>query len=170
MSLALTIAEKLASLPPELATTLLAMIPVGELRGGIPIGIALFKLPAYEALILAIIGTMIPIYFILWLLEDISNLLRRHFEIAEKFFTWLFEHTREKMHGHIAKYGLFAIGLIAAVPIPILGGAWTAALAAFVFGFEKKKSFWIIFAGTIIAGLIVLALTEGGMLAIKTIK
>lgn len=170
MSLALTIAEKLSSFPPEVATILLGMMPVGELRGGIPIGIALFKLPAYEALILAIIGTMIPIYFILWLLEDISTWLRNHFELFEKFFTWLFEHTREKMHGPVTKYGLFAIGLIAAIPIPILGGAWTAALASFVFGFERKKSFWIIFAGTIVAGLIVLALTEGGLLAIKSVR
>ncbi len=169
MSIALIIAQKLASLPPELATYLLAMIPVGELRGGIPIGIAFFKLPSYEALILAILGTMTPIYFILWLLEDISTWLRKHSTIAEKFFTWLFHHTREKMQGHITKYGLLAIGIIAAIPIPVLGGAWTAALAAFVFGFEKKKSFWIIFAGTIIAGLIVLALTEGGLLAVKTI-
>ena len=170
MSIALIIAEKLATLPPELATVLLAMIPIGELRGGIPIGIAFFHLPAYQALIFAIIGTMIPIYFILWLLEDISAWLRKHSVLAEKFFSWLFEHTRAKMHGHITTYGLFAIGLIAAIPIPILGGAWTAALAAFVFGFERKKSFWIIFAGTIIAGLIVLALTEGGLLAIKTIR
>ncbi|HSX25260.1 MAG TPA: small multi-drug export protein [Candidatus Andersenbacteria bacterium] len=169
MSLALTIAQKLASLPPELATYLLAMIPVGELRGSIPIGIAFFKLPVYEALILAILGTMTPIYFILWLLEDVSAWLRKHNAVAEQFFAWLFQHTRAKMHGHVTKYGLLAIGIIAAIPIPILGGAWTAALAAFVFGFEKKKSFWVIFAGTIVAGLIVLALTEGGLLAVKTI-
>jgi uncharacterized membrane protein len=110
---------------------------------------------------------MVPIYFILLLLEDISNWLRKHFSVFEKFFSWLFEHTRTKMHVYIEKYGVLGLGLIAAIPIPILGGAWTAALAAFVFGFEKKKAFWVIFGGTIIAGIIVSVITAGGLTAFR---
>lgn len=163
----LLLAHAFESLPPQLATFIIGMIPVGELRAGIPLGVAFFHLSLPEATLYAVLGTMVPIYFILWLLEDISNWLRKHFTIAEKFFAWLFHHTQEKMKGRVEKYGLLAIGIIAAIPIPVLGGAWTAALAAFVFGFDKKKSFWIIFAGTIIAGIIVGALTAGGTLAIQ---
>lgn len=165
----LLLAHTFSALPPQLATLLIAMIPVGELRGGIPVGVAFFHLSLWEATIFAILGTMVPIYFILWLLEDISNWLRKHFAIFEKFFAWLFEHTHTKMHTYVEKYGVLALGLIAAIPIPVLGGAWTAALAAFVFGMEKKKSFWVIFAGTIIAGVIVAALTAAGSLAIKNV-
>ena len=161
MSLITPIAEQLRSLPPEVATMLIAMIPIGELRAAIPLGVTLYKLPIFSSLIWSIIGNMIPVYFILIAFEKVSQFLRAHSTHADKFFTWLFERTRKKLENNIVRYGAFALALFVAVPLPVTG-AWTGTLAAFVFGINKKKAFFAILLGVIAAGIIVSTLTFGG--------
>lgn len=169
MSLLLTIAEKFSSLPPEIATMLIAMLPVGELRASIPIGIALYKLSAFSSLLWSIIGNMIPIYFILLAFDPVATWLRKKSRLIDQLLTWLFERTRRKLEKDVAKYGVIALAIFVAIPLPATG-AWSGALAAFVFGIEKKKAFLSIFIGVLIAGVIVLALTQGGLLAVDAIK
>ena len=47
-----------------LLTCLIAMVPIIELRGGIPLGMAL-GLPWWQSFIYAVIGNMLPVPFIL---------------------------------------------------------------------------------------------------------
>lgn len=150
----------LNNLPPELATLLISFIPIGELRAAIPIGIFTFKLSVYAAFFWAVIGNMIPVFFLLWLLGPVTNWLRNNFKWAEKFFNWLFQRTRHKFEAKYLKYGALALMLFVAVPLPVTG-AWTGALAAFIFGIPKKVSFLFIFLGVIIAGIIVSLISQG---------
>ncbi len=161
MSLITSIAEQFRSLPPEVATMLIAMIPIGELRAAIPLGVTLYKLPIFSSLIWSIIGNMIPVYFILVAFEKVSQFLRAHSTHADKFFTWLFERTRKKLEGSIAQYGVLALAIFVGIPLPMTG-AWSGALAAFIFGISKKKAFFAILLGVIAAGIIVSTLTFGG--------
>ncbi len=167
MSLITPVAEQFRSLPPEIATMLIAMLPVGELRAAIPLGVTLYKLPLISSLTWSIIGNMIPSYIILALFEKVSNYLRAHSTYMDRFFTWLFERTRHKLKKKVELYGAFALALFVAVPLPVTG-AWTGSLAAFVFGLDKKKAFFAIFAGVIAAGLIISLLTFGGTLFVQS--
>lgn len=155
--------EKLVSLlqgiPVELATLLIAMVPVGELRGALPIALTQYNLPLWQAFGLSVIGNIIPVFFILWLIGPVSQWLRR-WKLFDRFFTSLFERTRKKFYAKHEKWGDLALVIFVAIPLPVTG-AWTGALAAWLFGIQKFKAVGLIFAGVFIAGIIVAALTLG---------
>ena len=158
----------LKSVPPPLATLLLSMIPVGELRGALPIAILVYKLPLPTAILLSIIGNMLPVYFLLMFFEKVSRWLMERSSLARKFFEWLFERTRRKLDTKVQKYGYWALAMFVAIPLPVTG-AWTGTLGAFVFGLPRKKSFLAIFAGVCISSAIVTVLTLGGSAAVMKI-
>lgn len=134
-------------------TLLIAAAPISELRGAIPYAISQ-GLPWYEALIIAVIGNMIPVFFILWLLDPVSNYLRKNFKIFDKFFNWLFTYSRKRHRKTIEVYKELGLVILVAIPLP-LTGAWTGALVAFLFGIPYKKALPLIFLGVLIAGVIV---------------
>lgn len=130
------------------------MLPVIELKGAIPIAIGDYGLPWWQAYIFGVLGAMISAVIIIYLLGIVSTWLSNHFAIFKKFFDWLFNRTRSKHAQKLEKYEELALFIISAIPVPIIGGVWTAALVAFVFGLNIKKSLIFIFLGTLVAGAI----------------
>lgn len=155
-----TLVTALAGIPPWLATIILAMIPIGELRGALPVALIVYKLPIIVAAPLAIIGNMLPVYLLLIFFERAAAFIRANSETGAKALDWLFERTRRKLHDKVLKYGPWALALFVAIPLPVTG-AWTGTLAAFVFGLDKKKAFLAILLGVIISSVIVTVLTVG---------
>lgn len=147
-----------ANFPEELATFLIAIIPVTELRASIPLAYGVYGLSAFSAWLWSVLGTFFAMLLILFLLEPVSKILSKYFSFFRKFFDWLFEHTRKKADKKMEKYGEWAIFILAATPIPLVGGL-TGALAAFVFGISYKKAIPLLLFGTMVAGGIVLFLT-----------
>lgn len=147
-----------SNFPKELATFLIALIPVTELRASIPVSIKVYHMTASAAWFYSVIGTYSAMVVIVLLLDPISKILSKYIKIFEKFFIWLFEHTRKRTGSKIEKYGEWAIFILAATPIPLLGGM-TAALAAFVFGIKLKKSLPLMLLGTMVSGIIIVAIT-----------
>jgi uncharacterized membrane protein len=146
--------------PPELATFLIAMVPISELRASIPIAIKIYHLSIWSAYLWSVLGNLVPMILIVLILQPIADFLSRHFRIFHKFFEWLFEHTRKRGEKKFEKWGTFAVFILTAIPIPLLGG-WTGPLAAFVFNIKLKKSIPLIILGCAVAGLIVTFLTVG---------
>ena len=140
-----------------LLTILIAMVPIIELRGAIPIGVA-NGLEPWFATILAVIGNLIPIPFILLLLNKIFDWLRdkKH---TKKMIGWL-EKKAEKNRKKVDKYGWLGLIILVAIPLPGTG-AWTGALVASVFKMKFKPSMLAIIAGVIIAAIIVFTITYG---------
>lgn len=136
-----------------LITLLLSMAPISELRGAIPYGLT-NGLSWQTSLVVAVIGNMLPVFFILWLLGPISDWLRKKSNFFERFFDWLFRYTRDKHQKKIEKYKELALVAFVAIPLPMTG-AWSGALVAFLFGLQYKKALPLIFLGVIIAGIIV---------------
>lgn len=144
--------------PKELATFLIAFIPVTELRASIPLAVKVYGLSPFAAWFYSVAGTYFVMAVIVFLLDPIAKLLSRFIPVFDKFFTWLFEHTRKRANGKMEKYGEWAIFILAATPIPLLGGL-TGALAAFVFAVPLKKSLPLLLLGSMVAGGIVLGIT-----------
>jgi uncharacterized membrane protein len=138
-------------------TILIAMVPVIELRGAIPIGVA-NGLEPWFATILAVIGNIIPIPFALLLTSKIFVWLRdkKH---TKKMIAWL-EKKAEKNRKKVDKFGWLGLLILVAIPLPGTG-AWTAALVASVFKMKFKPSLFSIIAGVVIAAVIVFAITYG---------
>lgn len=150
------------SLPKEVVTMFIAMIPIFELRGAIPW--ALSNPPMGGGLdwqttfVFAYIGNFIPVIPLLLFLDPVTNFLRRWY-IFDRFFDWLFKRTRRKGK-MIEKYEI--IGLLLYVGIPLPGtGAWTGSLAAYLFGVNLKNSIFSISIGILLAGIIVTMVSLG---------
>lgn len=142
------------NIPSQLATFLIAMIPIAELRVSIPIALGAYKLSIISAYFYSVAGNIVPVFFILYFIDPVSKFLMKHFLIFNKFFTWLFNHTRVKFQGKYAKYGAIALVIFVAVPLPMTG-AWTGALASFLFQIPRKIGTLLVCLGVMIAGLIV---------------
>lgn len=134
----------------------LAASPISELRGAIPLAVLEFDFPWYYAYVIAIIGNMLPVPFILLFLNTATRILSR-FTLFDKFFTWLFAYTRRR-GTMIEKYERIGLALFVAIPLPITG-AWTGSVAAVLLGMSFKRSLLSIFLGVLIAGVIVTCLT-----------
>lgn len=148
----------LKDIPTDIATIIIAALPVAELRVSIPFAYAMGQ-PWAKIMLISYAGNMIPIIPLLFLLEPVSNALRR-FPVWRRFFERLFEKTRKRAE-IIQKYE--AIGLMLFVAIPFPGtGAWTGCIAASLFKIKFRYAFPAIAAGVIIAGIIVMALTYTG--------
>lgn len=144
--------------PKELATFLIAIIPVTELRAALPLAYKVYGLGAFWSWFYSVAGTFFAMVIIVFLLDPVASFLSKYISIFAKFFDWLFEHTRKRANGKMEKYGEWAIFILAATPIPLIGGM-TGALAAFVFGVSVRKSLPLLLFGTMISGVIVLLIT-----------
>src|SRR4030043_1091215 len=134
------IIEKLISLgiTKELIVIIISALPIIELRGALPIAINLFGIPWYWALLLAVIGNMLPVPILLLFLDSIAKLISK-VNIGKRLVDWVFERTRR--HGRIIeRYERIGLILFVAVPLP-LTGAWTGAIAAFLLGMKFQHAF-----------------------------
>jgi uncharacterized membrane protein len=147
-------------LSPELKTILIAMSPIVELRGAIPIALKVYKLPVLSAFFLAIIGDLIPTVFILLLIEPISKYLMAKSPFFNKVFSWIFKRTRHHNEKKFERWKKFALTIIVAIPLPFTG-AWTGAICAFLFGIPFKYALFLITLGIIGAAIIVTFLSLG---------
>jgi uncharacterized membrane protein len=168
MDIALPLVQALGTIPAPLATLLLAALPFGELRGSLPVALTIYNMSIPEAAFWSILGNMLPVYFLLVFYEQGSAWLSQRSPKARQFFDWLFDNTRRRMHNQVAKYGVWALTIFVAVPLPITG-AWTGSVAAFVFGLPKGKAFLAILGGVIVAAVIVTAVTTGAVVTVRTL-
>jgi len=152
--------EIFSNLPPQLATFVIAMLPVTELRASIPFALGHFQMSALESFTYSVIGALVPSFFILNFIGPVSKWLIKNSKLADRFFKWLFERTRNKFKDKYATWGNLALMLFVAIPLPATG-VWTGSLAAWLFGIRKKESLIYITLGAIISGLVVLLISLG---------
>ena len=132
-------------------TMLVSMVPIIELRGGVPFGTALGLAPG-AALVAAIIGNMLPIPFIIVYIRRIFLWMRRK---SPKLNT-LVDKLEKKAHlkgQKVTKYKYIGLWLFVAIPLPGTG-AWTGALSAAFLNMPLRKALPSIFLGVVTAGLI----------------
>ncbi len=149
-----------SSFPPELATFILAMIPVLELQASITIALGIYKLPLFSAYFFSIAGNLVPAFFLLMYLDPVSKYLMKKSVFFKKIFEWFFQYTRGKFAQKYSKYGQWALFAFIAIPTP-MSGAWSSSAAAFLFNIPFKRAFLLIALGEIIAGAIIIGIAGG---------
>jgi len=144
----------------ELKTFLVAMSPIVELRGAIPLAYGVYKMPIWSAYLFSIAGNLVPLIGIVALAKPISQWLSERFSFFNKFFDWLFSKISKKTE----KLGILGKDLIVvvltAIPVPFIGG-WTGALASFILEIPAKRGIILVSLGAMISGIIVSLLTLG---------
>lgn len=141
-----------------LATLAVSMVPVIELRGAIPIGVAL-GLPPFWAMLASVIGNMLPVPFIILFVRHVFTWLKRHSATAGRLVQWLEDKAHNKS-AVVIKYRTIGLCLLVAVPFPGTG-AWTGSLVAALLDIPLREAIPTILLGVIIAGLIVTGITCG---------
>ena len=141
-----------------LYTLLMSMVPVVELRGGIPFGVGL-GLDIWPAYCAAVVGNMIPVPFIIVFIRRIFKWMR----VRSRRLGSLVDRLERKAHlkgQKVTKYKYLGLMILVAIPLPGTG-AWTGALVAAFLDMRLRKALPAIFLGVLIAGLAISALTFG---------
>jgi uncharacterized membrane protein len=145
-------------LKARIITFLMAMVPVIELRGAIPYGV-IAGLSVPEAFILAVLGNLAPIPFLVVFTRMVFEWLRTKSEGLDRMVRKL-EAKADKNKELVEKYEFFGLMLLVAIPLPGTG-AWTGALVAAMMNMRLKRAMPAITVGVIVAGIIVTTLTYG---------
>ena len=144
------------SLPPELIAFVVSLLPILELRGGL-IAASLLGIEWWWAMIICVIGNMLPVPFILLFFRKILAFLQRKPGVFKKFADWL-EHKTMKNRAKVERYQNIGLLLLVAIPLPGTG-AWTGAMLASLLDMRMKRALPMIALGVVIAGLIMLGVS-----------
>jgi len=148
-----------------LISIILSILPVSELRGGLPVAVDyalknnISILPIFFLIVLLNIGVIFLILFFL----DFFHESLMGIPFYKKLFGFYLNSVRkraDKIEAKIPTYGYLALTLFVAIPLPVTG-AWTGTFIAWLLGLERKKSIPAIALGVLIAGIIILLASLG---------
>lgn len=155
----------LSFMPKELIAFIISMMPILELRGGL-VAASLLGIGVFNAIIICVIGNIIPIPFILFFITPMFNWMKK-----TKLFSPIVEKLETKSMAKsekIQKYEFWGLALFVGIPLPGTG-AWTGALIAALLGIKTKKASLAILTGIIIATIIMTIISYGIPWAIQAI-
>ena len=132
-----------------------SMVPLIELRGGVPYAVV-HGLDYWTALVICAIGNMLPVPIIYFFARKVL-LWGCDKKYIGKFFTYCIEKGErggQKLKANAGRHGLF-VALLLFVGIPLPGtGAWTGTLAASFLNMGIKSTSLAVSLGVVLAGLI----------------
>jgi uncharacterized membrane protein len=140
-------------------TVILSMLPISEVRGGIPYALA-SGVDFTNAFIFSILANIliVPLFFIFL---DSFHAFFYKFKPYRFFFNKWVSRTKKRIEHRIGtKWELPMLLLFVAIPFP-LTGAYTGTLAAWLFNINRMKAISTIALGIFISALIVSLLYFG---------
>lgn len=141
----------------EIIVFIISLMPILELRGGL-IAASLLKLNILTSFIITLVGTILPVPFILWFIKKIIDWMGTTKKL-KKIADWL-NSKAEKNKPKIDKYGFWGLVLFVGIPLPGTG-AWTGSLVAGLFEMDRKKSFLAVVIGSFLASAIMMIVSFG---------
>lgn len=143
----------------ELIIFIISMIPILELRGGLlAASPALLDIPILKAIPICILGNLLPIPFILLLIEQVLIWMEQIPGLG-RIALWL-RQKADKNKGQVERYGFWGLVLFVGIPLPGTG-AWTGSLVAALLHMRFRKAFAAILLGIAIATIIMSLLSYG---------
>lgn len=152
------------NIPKGFIVAAVSTLPIVELRGAIPVGIATLNLSWWSAYGWAVLGNLIPVVPLLLFLGAVSRSLSR-VKGFSRIFRSLFERTKRRSK-LVERYESLGLMLFVAIPLPVTG-AWTGSVAALVFGISFRRALLFISLGVLIAGFVVTLLSLFGLWGIR---
>jgi uncharacterized membrane protein len=151
------------SLRTLLVTLALCLLPISELRGGLPFALSNdVPLPVAYLICVGANGLVAPLVYLF--LSSLHKVLER-WRPYRRLFERVVERSRRKVHAKVEKYGYAGLILFVAIPLPITG-AYTGTLGAWILGMDRRKTILAVLGGVIIAGIIVAVVFTLGIKAL----
>ena len=142
----------------------LSILPIAELRGGIPYAIANDLNPLLTFFIC--VGANILVFPIVFFFLEFLHPLFLKIDLYKRLFDKFIIKTRFKVGKKIEKYGFWGLMIFVMIPLPVTG-AYTGSFAAWLFNIPKKKAFLAVSLGVIMAGIIVTTIVLTGIEAFQ---
>lgn len=141
---------------------LIAMVPLIELRGALPVAYVMKAADPDFSLIWAYIiialGNMLPVPFIFFFARKVLEWgAKSQIPVINKFFAWCLEKGHkggEKLQAKAGRGMFVALMLFVGIPLPGTG-AWTGTLAASLLDMKFKDSVLAVVCGIVLASVIV---------------
>ncbi len=149
----------LDSFPREIATLILAALPVTELRLALPVAMHVWLLLPLQAYFWAVIGNLIPLLPLFFGLEWVRKIVEKYSPWLTKGIDKIVKRAHDKVNHSYEKHGAIALFLFTALPLP-LTGLYTATLAAVALKVPFKYAGPAIIIGVLTAGIIVTTLSS----------
>ncbi len=135
-----------------LMVAFLCLLPISELRGGLPYALA-HGIPLIPSLLFCVALNMLVAPLVFLFLSTLHRLLS-HLKAYRHIFDRLVEKARRKLKVKIDRYGYWGLVIFVGIPLPVTG-AYTGALGAWILGMEPKRSSLFIAIGVVLAAAIV---------------
>jgi len=145
-------------------TIALCILPIAELRGGIPYALY-HQVNVFAAFFLCVFVNCLvgPIVYIF--LSTLHKLLS-HLKWYQRLFDKVIERARVKVKAVVDKYGFWGLAIFVGIPLPMTG-AYTGALGAWVLGMKPSKAILAISVGVLMAGIVVTIVAFFGIKALS---
>lgn len=145
-------------------TAFLTLLPISELRGGIPYALGSGLTPIFTYFYCVFINMLVgPLVFVF--LSTLHKIFDR-WHVYHGLFLRVVERSRKRLEQKVRKFGYLGVALFVAIPLPITG-AYTGTLGAWILGLEAKKTYLSVAAGVCIAGIIVTLVSFFGIKALS---
>lgn len=142
-----------------LKTFLMAMVPIIELRGAIPYGAGIAGLPIWQAALIAVLGNLLPVPFLVVFTRDVFAWMHKKSDKLNSIVLRM-ERKADKNKDVVLRYEFWGLMILVAIPLPGTG-AWTGALVAAMMDMQLKRAFPAIALGVVAAAFIVTWVTYG---------
>lgn len=149
-------------LTTEIKILFLSMLPIIELRGAIPVGMAM-GMSVIHAFTTCYIGSLIPVPILLFGIRPVFRWLKGTI-IYDRIIHKLIHRTLNRSY-YVDKYGFWGLMLFVAIPLPGTG-IWTGTLASVLLDIRFKTAFPAIAIGNLIAGILIMTLSQGAFLTL----
>ncbi len=152
-----TMTGLLGNFPAELVVFIISLFPILECRGGL-IAASLLGVNFWLALVISVVGNLLPIPFIFLFIEKIFALLKKTKHIGKLIIK--LENKAMSKSDKVTKYKRFGLLLFVGIPLPGTG-AWTGALIAVLLKLNLKDSVISILLGVLMATTIMSFISYG---------
>lgn len=140
----------------ELLTVfLMSAVPIIEQRGAIPMGIFAYNMNPVLVLIVSLLGSLLPVPFILLLFNSIFKWMKRY-RVFDSLNN-IIENKIRKNSGKLEKYKEIGLIIFVGIPLPTTG-LWTGSAVAAFMGLDFKKSLLCTVVGGLISSIVITAL------------
>lgn len=147
-----------AGMPKELATFLMSMLPITELRASIPVAIVKYHLSPFSAYFWSVLGNTLLGALTIALIGPATKLIIEKIDFLNNIWQRYIGRLHDKHKAKFDKWQAWALVSFVAIPLPMTG-AFSGAVAASIFKISAKKTIPLILLGCIISGAIVTGIT-----------
>lgn len=146
----------------ELTTFFLASLPVTELRAALPLAITQFGLSPQSAFFFSVLGNVFPLVILFPIIPRLIRWIEARYPHCHAWMDRHFLSLRKKHQKAYDRYGSLFLCVFVAIPLPG-SGLWTASLVSMIFQIRPRFAIPAMMTGVVLAGLIVLAITQGSL-------